>query len=215
MDARGLVWLIRHGQSQANAGVATDHPSTIELTDVGRQQAAAAADQIQATPSRVIVSPFVRTLQTARPLLDRLGWDAGCQLVQTWPIQEFTYLSPLRCKGTTVVDRQDWAREYWKRADPDWNDGDGAESFAQLMQRVRWFTQELQSLDGFSVVYGHGMFFKAFTISLIHGSEASGPAMRRFRELESAAPLKNGQIVEIKTGGAAGCALKTGSPNAA
>ena len=32
------IWLVRHGQSAANAGLPTDYPSAIPLTDKGHVQ---------------------------------------------------------------------------------------------------------------------------------------------------------------------------------
>ncbi len=196
MDA--TVWLIRHGQSQANAGVATEHPKSIALTELGLEQAQQIAHQISFTPQTVIVSPYSRTLETARPLLSKLRSNGVEVLVKEWAIQEFTYLSPVRCRGTTAAERQVWAQAYWQRADPDWEDGDGAESFRQLMARVEQFSLQLAQEAGPTVVFGHGMFFKAFLIGLEYGTEASAEAMHRYRTLESAAPIHNAEIVPLK-----------------
>ena len=197
-DAVGAtIWLIRHGQSQANAGVATEHPKTIELTELGRNQAQQVTEAIDFSPRTIVVSPYTRTLDTARPLLAKLA-QAGLSVpVQEWPIQEFTYLSPVRCRGTTAMDRQAWAKEYWLRADPDWEDGDGAESYRSLMQRVERFSSQLAQEPGPTVVFGHGMFFKAFVIGLAHGTQATPEAMMRYSALESAAPIHNAQILRL------------------
>jgi 2,3-bisphosphoglycerate-dependent phosphoglycerate mutase len=204
-----LVWLIRHGTSQANAGKATDHPQSIELTDLGRKQARQIAEffaeKIVIFPSdaakTVIVSPFVRTLHTAQPLIDQLKQSHQSVDLQVWPIQEFTYLSPARCRGTTAAQRKGWAQEYWERADPDWDDGDGAETYRHLMQRVNDFSVSLVSQvasgSGQTLVFGHGMFFKAFVIGLEYGTMATPEAMRRYRLLESANPIHNAQILRI------------------
>lgn len=191
------AWLVRHGQSQANAGAATQHPSTIDLTDLGRTQAQRIAQSVTCVPDRIVVSPFQRTLLTAQPLIQRLLREGKQVPVLAWPIQEFTYLSPVRCQGTTAADRQVWAREYWERADPDWEDGDGAESYRQLMQRVERFSRQLAEQSGLSFVFGHGMFFKAFVIGLSYGWDATPQAMARYRALESAAPIHNAQILRL------------------
>jgi 2,3-bisphosphoglycerate-dependent phosphoglycerate mutase len=192
------AWLIRHGQSQANAGVATEHPQSIALTDLGREQAQRIAQQIPFKPRTIIVSPYSRTLDTAQPLLSKLRSQGFEVVLKEWPIQEFTYLSPVRCRGTTAAERQLWAKEYWQRADPDWEDGDGAESFRQLMTRVQEFSSKLAQETRSTVVFGHGMFFKAFLISLDYGFDASAVAMRRYRTLESADPIHNAQIVALQ-----------------
>ncbi len=188
-----LVWLVRHGQSAANAGLATEHPSSIALTEIGREQAARIATQINRAPDWMAVSPFARTTDTARPSL--LKFPAVPVL--TWPIQELTYLSPVRCRGTRAVDRKVWAQTYWAAADPLAIDGEGAESFAEFMARVRHFETLLSQTPGHGVVFGHGMFLKAFLIALEHGFEASPQAMQRFRQLESAEPIVNGQIMVL------------------
>lgn len=185
------IWLIRHGQSAANAGLVTEHPQTIALTALGVAQAEGIAQKMTQAPDWIVVSPFQRTADTAAPSLKRYP-----QLtVHTWPIQELTYLSPVRCRGTTVLDRQGWAQAYWQAGDPHAVDGEGAESYGQFMARVRSFSVRLKATPGFGAIFGHGMFLKAFLIALEHGFEATTESMARFRALESAAPLVNGQIL--------------------
>jgi 2,3-bisphosphoglycerate-dependent phosphoglycerate mutase len=187
------IWLIRHGQSEANAGLATNHPKSIELTELGREQAQALVARVAARPAWVVVSPYDRTLATARPLL---AHHAGVS-VDTWPVQEFTYLSPARCAGTTVHDRQDWAAAYWQASDPHRRDANDSETFAELMQRLADFHARLRSSYGFGLVIGHGLFFKAYLIALEHGFAATPEAMQRFRRLESATPLRNAEPVVL------------------
>lgn len=198
MQAAPLAWLIRHGQSLANAGAATEHPTSIALTDLGREQAQAIATKVIRQPDQIVVSRFVRTTATAQPLIDQLQRRNVHVPVVEWPIHEFTYLSPVRCRGTTAKDRQAWAQEYWQRADPDWEDGDGAESYRQLMLRVVEFKHRLDDSRGFTLVFGHGMFFKAFLIGLAHGFDVHPNAMTRYRTLESAAPIHNATIIEMR-----------------
>jgi 2,3-bisphosphoglycerate-dependent phosphoglycerate mutase len=212
MATPSSVWLIRHGQSQANAGVATEHPSSIALTDLGHEQARMVSGQVQGIPDQVVVSPFIRTFHTAQPLLDKLEAEGARVPVLQWPIQEFTYLSPVRCRGTTAQDRKAWAQAYWERADPDWEDGDGAESFRQLMRRVDAFSMQLAASPGWSVVFGHGMFFKAFLIALEHGFDVSPLSMRRYRALESSAPIHNAQIIKLSARSGGGLEIAVGNP---
>lgn len=62
-----VLYLVRHCQS---TGQEPDAP----LTETGRQQAIALADRLCEMPvDRIISSPFVRALQSIRPLSDRLG----------------------------------------------------------------------------------------------------------------------------------------------
>ncbi|SFM19007.1 Histidine phosphatase superfamily (branch 1) [Pelosinus propionicus DSM 13327] len=55
------VWLIRHGQSTANAGAATENHITIPLSVDGQEQAKQISLSFQETPILIITSPFLRT----------------------------------------------------------------------------------------------------------------------------------------------------------
>ena len=69
------MFLLRHGQSYFNlhfnetrVDPGIEDP---ELTPLGLQQAAAAAARLAGTAlTRIIISPYTRTLQTAQPILD-------------------------------------------------------------------------------------------------------------------------------------------------
>ena len=66
--------LIRHGQSLNNALPEYQRVEDPCLTDLGERQAACLADWAKEfRPSRLLVSPFRRTLQTARPLHHATG----------------------------------------------------------------------------------------------------------------------------------------------
>ena len=184
------IWFVRHGQSAANAGLATDHPSSIPLTELGRSQAQAFADNLTVEPQWIAVSPFQRTSETAFPTVCKFPNVP----VHVWPIQELTYLSPVRCKGTKASERQVWAKEYWERLDPLYIDGEGAESYAQFVQRLEHFEQLLRTTRGFGIVFGHGMFLKGFLVAREHKFDISPENMLRFRTVESQSPLKNVEI---------------------
>lgn len=103
------VRLIRHGESSANAGHASDDPHLIDLTDLGRQQALEIAASFQEQPDLIIHSPMHRAVMTAMPTMQRFP---GVPVLEM-DIQEFTYLDPLRCKGTTAAERRTWVEAYW------------------------------------------------------------------------------------------------------
>ena len=73
---RGMI-LLRHGQSEFNLHfTATRRDPGIEdprLTELGQQQAEAAADALAGEPiRRIVASPYTRALQTAAPVARRL-----------------------------------------------------------------------------------------------------------------------------------------------
>src|ERR1700736_3544791 len=68
------MYLLRHGQSYFNLHFSATgvDPGIVdpELTPLGVSQAAAAAEQMaKGALTRIIVSPFTRTLQTAQPIV--------------------------------------------------------------------------------------------------------------------------------------------------
>lgn len=133
---------IRHGESTANTGLVSTDVASIALSERGEGQARRVAREWPETPSLIVTSPFQRTRQTAAPTIARFP-DA---LVEVWPIEEFTYLHPARWNGTAAADRRPHVERYWTAADPDWCDGEGAESFAGFLRRVEAALARLAAL---------------------------------------------------------------------
>jgi broad specificity phosphatase PhoE len=153
------VVFIRHGQSTGNAGVPSPDLATIELTDLGWQQARAVADGWAEEPTLLVISPYLRTQQTAAPTSERF---AGVP-VAVWPVEEFTYLQPARWNNTRAAERAPHLARYWGQADPAYCDGVGAESFGTLLRRAEAALDRLAALPAASLVYvfSHGQFIQA------------------------------------------------------
>lgn len=126
------IWFIRHAESLSNAGFPTDTPHEIGLSEKGLRQAEALGTQWQTEPDLVVVSRYSRTGFTAAPLLRKYPQAP----VITLPLHELTFLAPGRYVGTTETLRREPAREYWERCDPDYCDGEGAETFRHFCERV-------------------------------------------------------------------------------
>jgi len=189
------ITLIRHAESEANAGLPTESPASIRLTARGHQQAAEFAVQYDATPDLIIVSPFLRTQQTAVPLIARFPSIP----VEEWPVHEFTYLISLKYAGTTETERGVFAHEYWQRCDPRWNDGGGAKSFADLIARIDDLKRRLcERRESNILVFTHGYFIK---VLLLRREQASAPAdaafMAAFRDSRKNNPLPNMSIMHF------------------
>jgi broad specificity phosphatase PhoE len=72
-----LLHLIRHAQSEANAGI-SGAGRDCSLTDLGRRQAAAVAARVaEMGVDRVLASPYVRTLETAEAIRAASGAPGG------------------------------------------------------------------------------------------------------------------------------------------
>jgi 2,3-bisphosphoglycerate-dependent phosphoglycerate mutase len=190
------VWLIRHGESESNAGLSSSVPGSSPLTVLGRQQAERIALAFPDDPALIVTSPFIRARQTAQPTISRFP-RAECQ---EWPVQEFTYLGELHGRTMTPEEREPHVQAYWKRSDPDDARG-GGESFAGLLRRVTDCLSRLAApRPGPVAVFTHGYFMRAVVWSLLAGvSIPDGPQMRNFRSFAQTYLIPNGSVVELRT----------------
>jgi 2,3-bisphosphoglycerate-dependent phosphoglycerate mutase len=190
------IWLIRHGESEANAGLPTGDPFNVNLTKKGDRQAQRIAIALTQKPSLIVTSPYLRTKQTAKPTCDRFPSTAQVQ----WQVQEFTYLAPSRYQNTTISDRRPKVIEYWQKCDPLYIDGEEAESFANLIDRVRVFRDNIFQLnEPFAVVFSHGMFMRAVLWFLLANPQEICPkTMKYFDIFKQALEVPNAAIVKLK-----------------
>lgn len=158
-DQNGRVLIVRHAQSSANAGGRTSDPATIPITELGRSQAECVADLFSHPPGLIVVSSYLRTMQTAQPLMRRFPNVP----VEEWPVQEFTYLDPAICRGTTYAERKGLVDAYWEALDPQLRNGDLCETFSGFIERIAGVRARLQRqvLNRCTVVFTHGYVMKA------------------------------------------------------
>jgi broad specificity phosphatase PhoE len=183
------LWLIRHGESHSNTGVWSNNPGEVSITKKGEKQACDFAAKITDRPDLIIVSPFKRAKDSAKFIMER--WNEVA--METWPIQEFTYLSSMR----TEQERKKAIEEYWQRSDVHYRDGESAESFDDFMKRVRAFDLHVSAQKGFIVVVGHGQFIKAFMLNRSQPYDGTSQWMKMYRENETSNPVRNGEIIRL------------------
>jgi probable phosphoglycerate mutase len=190
------IWFIRHAESESNAGLPTSDPATIALTARGYEQAEYIAASFRETPTLIVTSPYIRTKQTAQPTIRRFA-DVP---QEEWPIQEFTYLSLEHRLHTTPNERKPLLEAYWERCDPCYSDGAGAESFADLIDRVQHTLERINRLEqGFVAVFSHGLFARAVLWSLLAGPDELTPIrMRRFRMFATSLKMPNASILRMR-----------------
>jgi broad specificity phosphatase PhoE len=191
------VWLIRHGQSESNAGLPTNGPGAAPLTALGREQAARMAATFTEPPELIVSSPFVRARQTAEATVERFP-EAP---YEEWPVEEFTYLGRLHGPRTTKDQRRPFADAYWERADPVHVNGGDGESFATVITRARAFLDRLAGRpeEGLVAVFTHGLFMKAVIWSLFTGvTEPDAAEMRGFRRFSGACDIPNCAVTELR-----------------
>jgi 2,3-bisphosphoglycerate-dependent phosphoglycerate mutase len=194
------VWFIRHGESEANAGLPTTNPATTPLTERGHQQAQQVAFAFSQAPNLIVTSPYRRTQQTAQPTRERFPTVDHME----WQVQEFTYLAPKRYQNTTVDQRRPLSDAYWQQGNPLYVDGEGAESFADLMQRVQTVQQKLRQLEAepepkFVTVFSHGRFMRAVLWAILTRSVDVNPKrMRQFYGFIGSFSVPNGSILKLQ-----------------
>jgi broad specificity phosphatase PhoE len=189
---------IRHGESTANVDLPGFNVALFELTQRGREQAREVAAAFREPPSLIVVSPYLRTQQTALPTIERFAQVP----VETWPIQELTYLSAPRWNGTRQADRLPHVERYWRAADPDYHDGEGAESFSDLLRRCEAALQRLTTQPQTALVYlfSHSHFIHAVRSLVTEPERTDRDRMTGFWD-GGAPTVANGERVEFDWSG--------------
>jgi len=190
------ILLVRHGQSVANAGGIPPDDRSNPLTDLGHAQARAFAEAFSCTPTLFLVSPFQRARQTSEPLLQRFPHVP----VQVWPIQEFVYLNPEIHNGTAEEQQMPHILDYWRRADPAYLDGPGAESFTLFLDRARDAISRLIAMPpgGCIVAFTHGFLMQAFRLLLLFPHATDAQLMANFRRFHFANFIENTDSLEFE-----------------
>ncbi len=202
------VFLVRHCESQANAGFATPDPVKVELTPLGEKQAneVAAFFKENRPLNLIVTSPYLRTKRTAEPT--RKSFPTAD--VEEWEVQEFTYLSSMHQERSTTQDRKPLVDIYWTMCEPSFRDGfysyfmlsSHSESFKVFIWRVQAFIRKLKELDDRCqniAVFSHEQFIAAVLWCIEHRpGELTSDSMRDFRHFFNQHRLPNGGIVELK-----------------
>jgi alpha-ribazole phosphatase len=197
MERMSRLTFVRHGQSVANAGGVTMEHALIPLSPLGEAQAACVADFLPAEPSRVLVSPYIRALDTARPYCLRVGREATVHPL----LQEFSALDADSLQGMTGEQRRPIADAYWRAADPTVRRGAKAEAFFEFNSRVTGFMAELAHLPNECVLFGHGIWFGLLWWRL-RGFEINDSAsMRAFTNARKQLPMPNCVVYVLEGAG--------------
>jgi len=201
-DTRHVV-LVRHGESEANAGAATDDAVSCGLTARGQRQARAVAAWLEPAPDLIVVSSYLRARETAQETCQRFP---GAR-VEEWPVHEFHYLGSDAYRGTSARQRRPARDDYWRALDPERVCEPGAESFAAFLSRVRAVRERLESApEPRIVVFGHKKFIHALLWSWTERHPAAdADAMARFRAYDRAERLPNGAAVDVELRGGTPC----------
>ncbi|HXS48134.1 MAG TPA: histidine phosphatase family protein [Solirubrobacterales bacterium] len=165
--------LLRHGESVANADPeAVTLPEEVgdRLSERGRREARAAAEALRASGiTRLLSSPMRRAEETAATLSDELEL----------PVTVLPYVHELKeGDGYGRLSPEEQKLRRWSTRmsahpdDPNLSD-DGAESFDEVIGRVRRLKGELESRaeSGQTLIVTHGIFSRFFLFDSLLGEE--------------------------------------------
>ncbi|HTY93086.1 MAG TPA: histidine phosphatase family protein [Steroidobacteraceae bacterium] len=188
------LYLVRHGQSQTNAGGITLENPLVPLTELGAQQAQAVAALLPAAAHKVWSSPFKRALDTAAPY---------CALVEQVPaihddLREFEMIDTTQLRGSAVAEREAAMARYWLASDPDHRAGPAAETFREFHDRVARVRGEfLPDVAPGSVIFGHGIWMALLFWQILGFETVDGAAMARFRRFQLGFPTPNTAVYRL------------------
>jgi broad specificity phosphatase PhoE len=193
------IWLIRHGESESNAGLPTSDTAKIALTPRGFSQAECIVAAFTRPPSLIVTSPYLRAIQSALPTIERFPQAR----LEEWPVHEYTYLSLASRHNTTLRGRKPMIDAYWERCDPQYVDGDGAESFVALVARAKQALERIKRLDDdFVVIFSHGLFMRTLLwVLLADPVEIDAAIMRRCRSFMSGFSAPNASVLKLYVNG--------------
>ena len=188
------IFLVRHAESEANINGKTLSHASIALSEHGHRQAQDLCSKLPVV-DHVIVSKYLRTQQTAAPILEKYGLS----LEVDEHLHEFSYLSERKCANTNLNDRKAWVNAYWERMDYQHRDADDAESFEDLYLRVKAFHDKLKIVaEDYAVkhlaVFSHGQFLQLLIMQIQQPRPLTKELMQQFRADLVRQPIRNTEV---------------------
>lgn len=185
------IFLIRHAESEANINGKTLSHASIALSENGHVQAQKLCSTLPKI-DHVMVSKYLRTQQTAAPILEKYKLDFEVDEY----LHEFSYLSERKCANTNLNDRKAWVNAYWNKMDCQHRDADDAESFEDLYLRVQAFHNKLKTVAGHYAeknlaVFSHGQFLQLLIMQIQQPRPLTKELMQLFRSDLVRQPIRN------------------------
>ncbi len=93
-------------------------------------------------------------------------------------------------------------QRYWAQADPEYCDGEGAESFSTLLERTKAALERLAAMpdDALAYLFTHGQFIQAVRSLVIDAELSERNKMRKFWGKGSPA-ISNAELLELSSDG--------------
>lgn len=169
-------YLVRHGESESNAGGVIQGLEKTPLTEEGRRQAMQIADRASRLSIDILIaSPALRTRQTSEIIAEKIGtkityqdnlieWNRGSA-----SIGKRIADPELRERDEIIISHFD---------DPSFRYQD-EENFSELNQRAEQALGMLSATEGEHVlVVGHGLFTRVLVGKAIFGPDLTGRDLR-------------------------------------
>jgi broad specificity phosphatase PhoE len=156
------ITLVRHGQTESSARMAYSGQSDIPLTDVGREQAAHAAQRLTGTGiDAVISSPLIRARDTAQAIADATGAPLTIddRLIEV----DYGLFEGLDRAGAS--EKFGASFEAW-RQDPFGAPVPGMEPLADALERARAGTAAALEAHAHPVIVGHQGILRIVLVAL-------------------------------------------------
>jgi broad specificity phosphatase PhoE len=194
------ILLVRHGQSTANAaGAVSSAAPGPDLTDLGREQAEALAEQLGGDRiDAVYASTLVRAQQTAAPLAGRLGVDVvireGLHEIEAGDLEDRTDEEALRGYVLPLIA---WAQGDLTASAPGAPDG---HAFFERFDAAIADVVALHPDDATVVVVGHGAATRVWL---------GGRAENVDPEFTTSTEMENTGVIEITGSPAVGWTVES------
>lgn len=188
------IYFIRHAESTANAGGLSRPNHQVCLTEQGQIQAQTLSARLNFIPHKIVVSNFIRTLQTAQPWLNKLEMTAETEPL----IREFDNFGYSIIKGMTGEERRPLALKYWYSPDLHQRFGEDGETFAEFSARVSTFLENLTRYEHNSVLFSHGMFIRLLIWRLLGYPMDNNAHLLAFRKFIPAVNVPNTGVFRLQ-----------------
>jgi alpha-ribazole phosphatase len=169
--------------------------NAIPLSELGNRQAAVLAEHLELVPCQVLVSPMLRTQQTAAPYCARFSVEPAIMPA----LAEFSVIDETLIEGLDGAQRKPLVKPYWDHPDPHRRLGPKADTFMEFDARVGQVQAMLADLSGGSVIFGHGIWFALLAWRLQGCVVASADDMAAFRRFQVQLPMPNCAVFKLST----------------
>lgn len=172
MSTQKRIYLVRHGQTLHNAAAGESYEQADRLSPLGWEQARRLGRHVTDRGIRTVVtSPLERARETAAAVNEALG----CPIEDDPRLQEIVPPSP---DGDPERQAEHWSVYMGRHADDHRYSVGGAESFADVMRRVRGVVASFDERDC-ALVVSHAGFLRFLIGYLTWGDEFSPRTLPR------------------------------------